>query len=295
MNLPEAAVRGSVTQILGARPDAWTPVTERGYANNTRWLVHIANGTNAFVKVATDNRTAAWLRTEHRVYAALQQPFLPRLIGWLDDGDRPVLVLECLQSGIWPPPWSTSSVSAVLQSLGQISGVEPPADLPQLESYRRNFASWSRVREDPLPFLGLQLCSTEWLERALPVLLKAEQAAKLTGDRLVHFDVRSDNIFIRGEQALLIDWNFACIGNPIVNIASWLPSLAAEGGPPPEEVLPDSAAELAAIVCGYFAARAGLPPPATAPRVRGVQLSQLRIALPWAARTLGLPPPAPAY
>jgi hypothetical protein len=42
---------------------------------------------------------------------------------------------------------------------------------------------------------------------------------------------------------------------------------------------------------GFFAARAGLPPIPTAPHVREVQLAQLRTALPWAARALGLPPP----
>ena len=35
----------------------------------------------------------------------------------------------------------------------------------------------------------------------------------------------------------------------------------------------------------------GIPPIPQAPRVRDVRLSQLRAALPWAARALGLPPP----
>jgi hypothetical protein len=41
-------------------------------------------------------------------------------------------------------------------------------------------------------------------------------------------------------------------------------------------------------VAGFFAALAGLPPPEGAPRVRGFQLAQLEVALPWACRTLGL-------
>jgi len=35
----------------------------------------------------------------------------------------------------------------------------------------------------------------------------------------------------------------------------------AEGGPAPEAILPEGGAELAALFSGYFAARAGLPPP----------------------------------
>jgi thiamine kinase-like enzyme len=50
---------------------------------------------------------------------------------------------------------------------------------------------------------------------------------------LLHFDVRSDNLCFRDGRALLIDWNLACIGNPVVDVAAWLPSLHAEGVRPP--------------------------------------------------------------
>ena len=52
--------------------------------------------------------------------------------------------------------------------------------------------------------------------------------------------------------------------------------------------MPDGGAELAAMLAGVWAAAAGLPPPPTAPDVRAAQLTQLRVALPWAARQLGL-------
>jgi len=90
---------------------------------------------------------------------------------------------------------------------------------------------------------------------------------------------------------VLIDWNFACLGNPMADVAAWLPSLHAEGGPAPDEILPDGAAEFAALLAGYFAAHAGRPEISEAPHVRTLQLSQARTALPWAARALGLPPP----
>lgn len=53
--------------------------------------------------------------------------------------------------------------------------------------------------------------------------------------------------------------------------------------------MPTGGAELAAMLAGVWAATAGLPPPPTAPNVRAAQLTQLRTALPWAARELGLP------
>ena len=102
-------------------------------------------------------------------------------------------------------------------------------------------------------------------------------------------DVRSDNICFRDGRALLVDWNQTVLAHRDVDIACWLPSLHAEGGPAPEEILPD-AGPLAAVISGYFAERAGKPVIPTAPRVRVVQKQQLRTALPWAVRSLGLPP-----
>ena len=49
-----------------------------------------------------------------------------------------------------------------------------------------------------------------------------------------------------------------------MDLAAWAPSLQAEGGPAPEAIIPSGGVELAALVSGYFAANAGLPPPATA-------------------------------
>lgn len=72
-----------------------------------------------------------------------------------------------------------------------------------------------------------------------------------------------------------MDWNFACVSNPRLDLGFWLPSLTYEGGPSVR----------------LSAARAGLPGIQDAPRVRVVQRQQLEIALPWVARALDLPPP----
>jgi hypothetical protein len=50
---------------------------------------------------------------------------------------------------------------------------------------------------------------------------------------------------------------------------------------------------LAAYVAGFFASRAGQAEIPHAPLVRQVQRQQLLTALPWAARALDLPLPAP--
>jgi Ser/Thr protein kinase RdoA (MazF antagonist) len=198
-----------------------------------------------------------------------------------------------LSEAEWPPPWTQPMVERVLATMDQVAATAPPPWVPPLESLGRELAGWHRVADRPDEFLGLRLCSREWLDSALPSLVGAEGAANLAGDSLMHVDVRSDNICFAGDRTILVDWNSACVGNPVVDVAFWLPSLALEGGPLPSEILRDQP-EIAAMVAGFFACRAGLPPIPTAPRVRQIQLAQLRAALPWAAEVLGLPPPEPS-
>jgi hypothetical protein len=73
----------------------------------------------------------------------------------------------------------------------------------------------------------------------------------------------------------------------LLDSVAWAPSLRTEGGPEPWALVAHSNGQ-AALIAGYFAARVGLPAPTTAPAVREVQRRQLEVALPWAARELGL-------
>ncbi len=77
--------------------------------------------------------------------------------------------------------------------------------------------------------------------------------ARSSGDGGDNLFLREDRVFLREDRAVLVDWNWAEIGNPAVDRAFWAPSLQFDGGPAPE--------------------------------------AQLRLALPWAARALGLPEP----
>ena len=279
----------TVTRLLGAPLRTSTRATG-GYTNNERWLVELEDGRTAFVKGAVDEDTAAWLRAEHNVYEQVQARWLPTLLAFDDDGVRPTLVLEDLSRERWPPPWTPGDVDLVRHTLGQVWAHPPPEGLPRLEELRAEWAGWTDVAEDPIPFLSLGLCSSDWLEHALPELVLAEASFHLEGDGLVHVDVRSDNLCLRGDAAILIDWNQACVGNPEFDLAFWAPSLQSEGGPEPETLLGSDTGPAAAFVSGFFACRAGLPPIPHAPRVREVQSTQLRTALPWAVRALDLLP-----
>jgi hypothetical protein len=276
--------------VAGAEPVRWESVVGRGYARNfARWSVELADGGRVFVKLALDDLATGWLRDEHAVYSALDGPFMPGLVGWHDDGPT-LLVLEDLSGAHWPPPWREGDVDVVLEALAAVAATPPPAAIRPLEELRDWLDGWAAVAEDPEPFLATGLCSREWLDGALPRLREAFAACELSGEDLLHLDVRSDNLCLADGRVVLVDWNQARAGNALLDVVAWLPSLRLEGGPEPWELVSDSGG-FAALIAGFFAGRAGLPAPPTAPHVRPFQLAQAEVALPWAARELDLPPP----
>jgi Phosphotransferase enzyme family len=270
-------------------------VPAHGSEVTRRFIVQLPDDSSAFVKIAASDFVAEWFRDEHLAYEALEgSPFLPRLVGWDDDGEAPMLAIEDLSEARWPPPWDPQGVGAVVAALDRLHATTPKRPLPTAEQRQFGLDSWPDVIADPVPLLSTGVCGREWLERHLFTLAEASARAAIEGSAALHFDVRSDNLCIRDGRALFVDWNNACVGNAVVDTAAWLPSLQAEGGPAPEEVLPDDTPglpEIAALLAGYFSARAGLPPIPGVPHVRPLQIAQSRTALPWAARLLGLPAP----
>ena len=131
--------------------------------------------------------------------------------------------------------------------------------------------------------------SAGWLDRCADALAEVEGRVALAGDRLVHGDIRSDNVCFAGRRAVFVDWSHAARGNAAHNLASVLPSLHLEGGPPPDDVMPDGGG-WAALNAGWLAVR-GLSDPTAPSWLRRVLRRLILINLEWAARELRLPEP----
>ncbi|MDQ6918991.1 MAG: aminoglycoside phosphotransferase family protein [Candidatus Dormibacteraeota bacterium] len=256
-----------------------------GFTPASRRLVTLPDGRSAFAKGATTDLTEAWLRAEHHVYTHLRGSFMPLLLGWDDSGERPVMLLEDLTGARWPPPWEAGDEALVLAALEEIHAATPPPGLPGWEAEFRS--GWPAIVRDRGPFLSLGLVTEDWLEANLLAFQAASERARLAGESLVHFDIRSDNLCFRDGRAVIVDWNWASLGDPAFDAQFWLPSLVLEGGSPPIELAP----EYAAWMVGFFGARAGLPGFPDAPGVRPIQLAQLKVVLPWACRLLDIPLP----
>lgn len=284
---PPRSLEERVARIAGARPVRWVR-RSGGYAANERWSVELDDARRVFVKHAVGEPLAGFLRDEHRLYLEVQAPFMPELIGFDDNGEWPALVLEDLSHAAWSWSWTQEHVAAVRATLDEVHALAPPTWLRRPGEHLWSLSDgWDQIAADPQPFLSLGLVDATWLDTNLAELRRAAHGAAVDGEQLIHFDVRSDNIcFVHG-RAVFVDWNLASRGSATLDVAFWLPSLHAEGGPAPWKILP-RAPDFAALFAGFFGCRAGMPPPETAPTVRAVQRAQLVVALEWARRELGL-------
>ncbi len=288
----ERTLRARIEGLLGSHVTG-ARLVDGGYTPAARWLVSCESGETAFAKAGTTPGTAKALRDEAAVYRQLGGDFMPRMLGWDDHLEAPLLLLEDLSACRWPPPWDQALIDAVCDALDRVHAARAPLrrfeDRVRFDAQGSGADGWEAVQLDPVPWLGLSIGSESWLRAALPALVEAEASAATTGDGVAHFDVRSDNLCLTERGVVLIDWNLAGLGDARLDTGFWLPSLELEGGPMPEAVLP-AAPEVAAWVSGFFAARAGLAEIPDAPRVRRFQREQLGVALAWAIRALDLPP-----
>ncbi len=294
---PTPELHALVASALRKEPVAWhKPHT--GLSVAQRFVVRFADGSSAFVKAAVDDKTEAWLRTEHEILSSVEARFVPRSLAWLEKAARPALVIEDLSGAHWPADhkpvtWKPGQFEILFATLRQVAASTPPASLPAAEAGFE--PQWPFVAREADEFLALGLCSEAWFRAAIDGLVQAERSVPLAGDSLVHNDVRSDNLCFLATRMVLVDWGGALRGHRQHDLAAALSTLPLEGGPDPFEVMPEGGS-WAAYHAGRSARRAcvpsaGLASTTQAPQwFRKVLLRIAAICLAWAARALDLPP-----
>jgi thiamine kinase-like enzyme len=239
-----------------------------------------------FVKIGATPRSSKFLNREIQIYRTLNGSFMPVFVAAEEHESEPILIIEDMSSNHWPPPWDRAKVDLALEQIEAMHNTQISIDGFE-KVHGPDLPSWQTVASNPEHFLSIGLADEKWLKDSLPILLDAETGCSTNGTSLCHYDLRSDNMCFAPNRAIFIDWNQACLSNPKLDLGFWLPSLAYEGGPLPQEILPD-APEIAARVSGFLASFAGLP--GGAPRVRMLHRQMLEPALSWAISALGLQP-----
>lgn len=267
-----------------------------GFSPGAAAVLTLAGGRRAFVKAvstAQNPRAPEMYRREIAVNALLpSHPALPALTGTYDDGDWVALVFAHVDAGTPALPWVPAELDVVLRTVRDVQAAAGPARgfTSVVEAYASDFAGWRSIAAAPPA--GLDAWSLA--NAAVCAEVESGWAAAAAGDALLHTDLRADNVLVRDGRAWIVDWPWACAGADWVDGVLMAPSVALQGGPPPEDLMTaayphapaDGVRAVVAALAGFFTREALEPPPPGLPTVRAHQAEQGRATREWLARLL---------
>lgn len=298
-------VRVAVEDRLGS-PIVSAASQSAGFSPGVAARLRTEDGRRFFAKAAgpePNPLTTAAHRREARVAAALpEEAPVPRFLFSHDEGEGGwvVLVLEDVEGRNPEVPWRSGELDRTLDALVSLSELLTPSPLPSgLVGVVGDWEvicgwHWRRlVEKRPVPL-------DAWSARNLDKLagLETEAPAAAKGDTLLHLDLRADNLLLTlDDRVLVVDWPHARIGASWVDAVFFAPSVAMQGGPPPEELVarhphgrqadPDALTAVVAAVAGFFTGEGLQPAPPGLPTLRPFQASQGEVARDWLARRTG--------
>jgi hypothetical protein len=301
--------------------EAWadSPVVEAvsqstGFSPGVATHLRLADGRALFVKAVSSaaNPDAPRMhRREARIVGVMPEHLpVPRL-RWFYDGDDGeddsgwvVLAFDVAHGRHPEQPWRLDQLELVLDGLAELAERLTPSPLPRGtarlagHTLARHVCGWQQLTVSDGPDVVELL--DDWSRRNLEALAELESRAPqaVSGNTLLHFDMRADNLLIGDGQVWFFDWPHACEGAAWFDVVGFIPSVVMQGGPPPEEVFARyrlrGAADADAVNCalaslaGYFTRHALLPPPPGLPTLRAFQAAQGTIARRWLAQRTGL-------
>ena len=297
-----AAVIGSPVVTARSQPGGFSP----GSADR----VCTESGRRAFVKTAhvrVNVDSVEIHRREAAMAASLRaSAHAPELIGFVDHGDWVAVVLEDVEGRHPHLPWRPTEITAVLDALADLARDPVGEDFagPALEDETSDlFAGWRRLLDDQRNPLPLESELAEWVNSRLPALAEASETATadLAGDRLVHSDVRADNILIRSDGGVtIVDWPWAARGVGWFDALSLLVNVRLydraadvggiiDGHPVFAGMDPDAATRVLAGLAGFFIEASTHDPIPAIPTLRRFQLDQGIATLEWLRARMDAP------
>jgi Phosphotransferase enzyme family len=287
-----AGVRLSVEDYLGSRVEG-ARSQEHGFSPAVAARLRLADGRRVFVKaIGPDHETGApggqeSYRREAAVTSQLPKAVpCPALLRSWEAEDWVVLLFEAIDGHNPYMPWRRDQLDRVLAALEDVARAVTPSPVAvPLASNPGGSHHWREVAADPARLEQLKGW-VPWLGGYLHLLAELEISSDqaCAGDTLLHFDLRADNIVLTSSNVYIVDWAHARVGAPWVDLVYFLPSVAMQGGPSPQDLFwdhPSSEAAARADVMRVLAGFAGFllegatqPPPPGLPGLRRFQLAQ---------------------
>ncbi|HEY7717461.1 MAG TPA: phosphotransferase [Pedococcus sp.] len=278
-------VRRQVERLAGAPVARAEPPAGSGFTRGYAGRLALADGRRVFAKAAGHGAPHArdGIEVEARVLRLLDgRATAPVALGAgpvevAGEDDDPVwwvLVLEDIEGHLPGQPWTPADADAVHEACLRVSEVEPD-DVARLttttlaDDVGRDpaiHATLSGLVDDPAT-------TAPWLAPLSPsagpdlVALAALGGQALAGDRLVHCDLRPDNLLVeaRTGRARIVDWNWATRGPAWVDLVGLWPLMWAcgvdpgrfAGSPLLAGSDPDHHDAFLALLAGYYVQAAG--------------------------------------
>ncbi len=287
-----------------------------GYSPTPTFRLALADGRRAFLKGTfkeSNKFTKNALLFEEQVYQKLVPilgNFMPKYYAVLRYKDWHCLLLE----DVGPksvPPWTPRKCRDVTHGLAAFHQLSLNLDLPEWLSRpaeRLQHESWQNVVEESQSFEKIaalagteSALALEWFQQISPKIQQLTAHTILHQEPLaiVHGDLRSDNLRVRGKQLTLFDWPAITVGRPEWDLVAFAQTVEIEGGPGPEQIInwysEKAPLESAAIDSSlawwltFFAEKAWRPEIPGLPRLRRFQRQQLGTMILWICRQWSLP------
>ena len=305
-----AEVRSLVELKLGSAV-VGAVVARSGFTPGFAATLQLARGDRVFLKAASsaDDRAHGWsLSSAYRDEAhklALLPPGIgaPRLF-WHQDlalaGEQWILLaLEHLPGRPPRRPWRSAELRTVIERLtANAVRLSPPQFDPVV-------AGLDPVRVETL-FIEqgvLRLAAVRARDGASPWLANISDLydggdAALTGETLLHFDIRDDNVLIGpAGEVWIVDWNWPALGAPWIDLLCLLLSARGDGldverilaeNPLTASVPPRSINVFLACMWVYWSLERHKPVPVKSPHLRDHQAWYLEVTQGWLAERLGV-------
>jgi aminoglycoside phosphotransferase (APT) family kinase protein len=296
-DLPADVQRG-IEAVLGGRVIG-AESQAGGFSPGTADRVRLATGGRAFVKAVSPDQnpdSPDLLRREADYLDALSRsPRVPRPIGRYDDGHWIALAMEEVDGRCPPVPWSDEHVDAAMATLAELAADLTPTPIaglsPVTEGLASIFGGWERLRDQPHPALD------PWVAARLDVLVEmsADALHRLTGDTVVHCDIRADNLLVRPDGSMVVvDWPWALTGPDWLDRLMLVINIDLYGGQDADGVVarhlphvdPLLITGCLAGLCAFFTDAARQPEVPGLPTLRAFQRAQAESTAVWLRRRI---------
>jgi hypothetical protein len=301
-------VKAALAESAGAPIVEPSPSVTSGFTGAYAGLLGLRDGRQVFAKAAGPEAPFALeaIPREVRILRVLDgRVTAPRVVGAGAADDWEVVVLEAIDGHVPGMPWTQAEAEAAHRACLELAALPTDAVTGVTDE---SFAETVGADAVSLTCLDeLASGARDW-PRGIPrpsrgqandlAALGHSAADLLVGDRLVHSDLRSDNMLVEaGGRVRIVDWNWTAQGPAWVDFVGLLPLMAHQGldadsyvarSPLLDGVPADAVDSFLAVIIGYMAEHAGHPTWAgTLEVLRAHQRQMARTFLVWLAHRRG--------